>query len=711
MNINLSIHSALQAPNRTIAVRLVVAITVSLVTLLVLFHITQSQVESRAATGLVDVLRSTLPSALIVYGLLLVVQLFLRTYRYQLLLTATGHPNLPGMIHIGMVTAVRNMLVDLLPARLGELGFVALLNRGYRVPASVCLSALSIAIVFDFIGLLVILSGLAVWQVTSGDAFQWTLSAIAFVILLCATGLVGLFFVFPWLEQRLRSLFPTPGSGWRARILDFFSALKTAIINTRQNGRFARVLLLTICIRALKYGGLFVLFSGVTHHLLPGLHDAPIGTVVLGLIGAELGASLPIPTFMSFGSYEGFGLLTFSAFGIDAEQALMALFSTHIWSQLMDYGIGLVGWFLILIFAGKGVKNLALPKPQRKLTVAAATLACASLVTFVYWAGGIFLRTPAGASDFPPSGESVAAESSHQRDNAQRALEDINGFVVWSSNRSGNHDIWKMTLPDMVATPVTQHGHTEFYPRISPDGSKLVFARSVQPYVSQRDWVQWNVVLLDLKSGHQKVLSPQSTFPFWIDPHTVGYLRNGNSVRQMDIQDLTETVLFDATAQDGMSSQVLLSTPHYHPERKEVVFTARQHEIGLNSGTWGTARSTAQGPPVGMEKGCQVFWSEDGAFLYQVAGGGRQKTRFVRIDPNSGEQTPWFDSAGEYSHEYFPKLSSDSRILVFGASTGGHEHDTADYELFLWRVDASPDSAVRLTFHTGNDNWPDVFLN
>jgi hypothetical protein len=55
-------------------------------------------------------------------------------------------------------------------------------------------------------------------------------------------------------------------------------------------------------------------------------------------------------------------------------------------------------------------------------------------------------------------------------------------------------------------------------------------------------------------------------------------------------------------------------------------------------------------------------------------------------------------------------LSSDGRYLVLGASAGGHEHDVADYEIFLWSVESPIDTAVRLTFHSGNDNWPDVFV-
>ena len=39
------------------------------------------------------------------------------------------------------------------------------------------------------------------------------------------------------------------------------------------------------------------------------------------------------------------------------------------------------------------------------------------------------------------------------------------------------------------------------------------------------------------------------------------------------------------------------------------------------------------------------------------------------------------------------------------------EHgDRADYEIFLWEVGTDPAGATRLTFHTGNDQWPDVFV-
>ncbi len=67
------------------------------------------------------------------------------------------------------------------------------------------------------------------------------------------------------------------------------------------------------------------------------------------------------------------------------------------------------------------------------------------------------------------------------------------------------------------------------------------------------------------------------------------------------------------------------------------------------------------------------------------------------------------DAPEPWSHEYFPRFSADGRWLVYGASTGGHEQDVEDYEIFLWDTSDTNAPPVRLTFHTGNDCWPDIW--
>ena len=59
----------------------------------------------------------------------------------------------------------------------------------------------------------------------------------------------------------------------------------------------------------------------------------------------------------------------------------------------------------------------------------------------------------------------------------------------------------------------------------------------------------------------------------------------------------------------------------------------------------------------------------------------------------------FMDLPGSYSHEYFPRVSNDGRWLVWGAAAKGHEHDRADYEIFVWQIGRPTSEAVRLTHH------------
>lgn len=79
-----------------------------------------------------------------------------------------------------------------------------------------------------------------------------------------------------------------------------------------------------------------------------------------------------------------------------------------------------------------------------------------------------------------------------------------------------------------------------------------------------------------------------------------------------------------------------------------------------------------------------------------------------RVNPDTLQLKVWLDFPGPYSHEYFPKVANTGDLLVYGPSAGEHEHDSADYESFLWKIGTPPAEAVRLSYHTGNDCWLDV---
>ena len=108
--------------------------------------------------------------------------------------------------------------------------------------------------------------------------------------------------------------------------------------------------------------------------------------------------------------------------------------------------------------------------------------------------------------------------------------------------------------------------------------------------------------------------------------------------------------------------------------------------------------------------GCQLSWGPEDRYLYKIDHGGKQENALFKIDAQTLRPEKWFDAVGPFSHEYFPKIGNRADVLVYGASEGGHEHDTADYEIFLWLIGQPASTAVRISYHTGNDCWPDIFL-
>jgi hypothetical protein len=117
--------------------------------------------------------------------------------------------------------------------------------------------------------------------------------------------------------------------------------------------------------------------------------------------------------------------------------------------------------------------------------------------------------------------------------------------------------------------------------------------------------------------------------------------------------------------------------------------------------------------------GKQIEWAPDGASVYWVDAAGKDGGRIAREDvvaglPGEDDRDPanllLVDLGGKRSRESFPRLSNDGKWLVFASAVGNLENDLEDYELFLWEVGTSKTSATRMTFHSANDRWPDVFI-
>jgi len=652
--------------------------------------------------GLWQVLTRTSAALVAAYAGLALLQAWVRSVRYRLLLRAAGVAEIPSGFHMMLVTMARNMFVDMLPSRSGELMYVALLNRGYRVPVPDGLSSLALSFVFDLVALALLVGALLLHAAATASAPAWMGWAMVFIAVVSLTGLAVLLFGSTWAGHLLhrwtdhRAL-----PRWLEKLRAFLDRLIHSFEAVRRSGTLLRTLALSVVVRSLKYGGIYLLFLAVTRVNFPELTDAGFIRVLSALLGAEAAASLPLPTLMSFGAYEAGGTAVWTILGFSAAAAALAMLAIHMWSQAVDYLIGGAGLLLIALRRSGRVSSATAPMSAPRWRMAVVALIGLTLLGGA--AGWALLEYRAfkklGALEAPDIGASIAADAQTPR---PAWAADLQGFIVWSSNRDGNHDIFRMSLPGGTVMPLTRHPHTEYYPRISPDGARLLFCRSQIPWVSQRNKVPWDLYLLDLASGKETLIATNANVPAWINDREILFQFNGTEVRKRDLVSGEETRLLYPGLGD-IPENLTLDTPSYNPHTGEI-------GVSIRPVRQTSALADREGRLRPFGQGCQVNWTPDYTTLYYVDHLPGKDNAFFRVNPRSFERSLWFNHASSFNHEYFPRVTSDEAYLVFGASEGGHEHDAADYEIFLWKVGTPMDQTYRITWHTGNDCWPDIWL-
>ena len=657
------------------------------------------------------------------YAVISLITLAFRAFRYQILIAISGETNVPTFKQMLVVTGIRNMVVDLLPARLGELGYVGLLNRGYGVKLENCASSLAISIAFDFIALLMVVILIVFKQFVGGDLQGWAIAAMLMAAVISSIAIASLFIIAPWANALISARFPAKmkESLW-AKCLNLADSFCTSLATARSAGKTFTIMTLSLLIRVLKYTGLYCLFQAIAAPNFTDLAALSIEYTVGALIGGEIGASLPIPTFMSFGAYEAGSTLVFQLLGVaNQAAAFVTMLCVHIWSQVLDYALG--GFFLLLfinvIKKGK-VMDASFTAPA-SLKESSSTVSrwikivgviCAFILGGGFLANQLWKTSKLGTITAPAAGAIADDAQEWQRLSAAH-VSAIDGFVVFSSNRDGNHDIFKLELNTFTLTKLSNHPHTETYPRISPNGQQLVFARAHQPWVSQRNTQAWDVYLLDLTTLVEKKIASNATAPAWASQSLISFVQESTTLVLFDTETGESNIAYQTGVNNPMPKGAHIQNPKYNTTTGEIAFTARQSDIKMNKGHWGTAIASGN-THRGVHRGCELNWGYDQTLLFQVHpdSGINGTNRIVSVDKNSLELKTLIDLNGEFTHEYWPQQSSNGEYITFGASRSSkeHEHDVADYEIFLWKVGNAPHQATRLTFHTGNDNWPDVFI-
>jgi Tol biopolymer transport system component len=311
---------------------------------------------------------------------------------------------------------------------------------------------------------------------------------------------------------------------------------------------------------------------------------------------------------------------------------------------------------------------------------------------------------PKGSEDTPPASELASMAAIGKK---------VGGTIVWSSSRVGNHDLFTMKTDGSGVKRITEGDAVDWFPRFSPDGTKILFCRSKKGWVSERDannGDKWDIFTVNPDGSQPTKVIDNGSWASWIGGDEVIFAR-GTKILRTKLGSGKETELVDSASVPDLNGAEL-QQPELSRDGKYIAITLRGSK--RETGIWDVAKKTWR--QTGL--GCQINWTPDGSAIYWVNPTGNGGSEVFRMPIKDGKPAKEFtdddlrfmDMPGRRSHEYFPQLSADGKWMVWGITQRGHDHDIVDYEIYLWEVGTPQESAVRLTHHSGNDRWPDIFI-
>ncbi len=259
------------------------------------------------------------------------------------------------------------------------------------------------------------------------------------------------------------------------------------------------------------------------------------------------------------------------------------------------------------------------------------------------------------------------------------------GYIVWSSNRDGDWDIYQMDIPMCRVRKLTQNNVYDINPQISSDGKLIAWEHGAD--------IRRNIWIMNSDGSGQRMVALNASLGSWRhDNKLIIFRDNGNS-----------SFLFDPATGKEIEIQKMENMKYVIPSPDGKFFighTIEPPKIWLYDGKlWKYLHDGRDGK-----------FAPDGSFIYWVTKPGE----FGRANLKSEiQQSLYKIGKTYYGNGLFPKLSKDMKYLVFSASSlDQSDFNTADYELFLMKmINLSPawTNPLRITYDPKSDIFPEIF--
>lgn len=443
-----------------------------------------------------------------------------RTWRYSLILEASGYRT--SSIALFLVTLARNFFSDLLPARLGTLVYIYLVQNRLGLPFGAAAASFGLSFIFDMLSLafLILLAALMI----SSTLISPVMILTGGLVLLFISGSV-LFFLPFFLKITgglcLRFL-PVP-ERYRQKLYQALADTRLDVEVVRRQGIFWPILFLSLGVRCYKYLGLYALLLALVIPLGYTVQSFPLPKVFLGLCSAELAASLPISGIAGFGAYEGAWTLVFKLFGYPEQIALLTSVSHHLITQIYGYSLGAMALLLLMHPRAQGCFSKL---PEQAAIFNRRVWGKITVITMLLLGSLFFLFAVQGEGQ--PANVSVPTASYAGGTGEQGVPGTVSGKFVYQ---------WKEAIytRELGSNAPQQFIARGTWPRWSPDGTHI-------GYLSGN-----NIMLISEKGGEPELLAAATrgrALVFSPDGRSL-FFTDGTALRSVDISGHKVTTLLD----------------------------------------------------------------------------------------------------------------------------------------------------------------------
>lgn len=280
----------------------------------------------------------------------------LRAWRYKVLL----QPQQISWGNIYLVTFIRNLFVDLFPARIGSLSYIYVLNKSLKYSFETATSSFVVAFVLDFLTLspFLVFSILVVGLGMSSIS-NMTLLLIAFLFFII------LFLVF-WkmtplarfllkIFQWILKVFGQEKRKWAETSVAKIRLTIEELVRIKKRKIDLPLFILSLGIRLVKYLSLHILLFSLLRSQGFSLENLSFFKIILGITGAEMSSALPIKGIGGFGTWESAWALTLMLMGFEKRVAILSS-GIHLITNLFEYVLGISSILILSVFRTKGKK-------------------------------------------------------------------------------------------------------------------------------------------------------------------------------------------------------------------------------------------------------------------------------------------------------------------------------------------------------------------